>query len=61
MGGLWSVGPELAPKELQQWQQLRQQLDKRQEGRRRQRRFRRDPNGYLRILEGKMLQSGLLS
>ena len=54
-------GEELAPKHLQQWQQLRHQLDKRQEGRRRQRRFRRDPNAYLRMLEERMFQSGLPS
>ena len=53
-------GEELAPRDLQQWQQLRQQLERRQESRRRQRRFRRDPNSYLRILEEKMHQSGLL-
>lgn len=54
-------GEELAPRDLQQWQQLRQQLERRQESRRRQRRFRRNPNAYLRILEEKMHQSGLLS
>jgi hypothetical protein len=54
-------GEELAPSQLQQWQQLRQQLDERQEARRRQRRFRRAPNAYLRILEEKMFQPGLLS
>jgi hypothetical protein len=54
-------GEELAPRELQQWQQLRQQSQRRQEARRRQRRFRRNPSDYLRILEEKMHQSGLLS
>jgi hypothetical protein len=54
-------GEELVPPDLQQWQELRQRLEQRQEARRRQRRFRRDPKTYLRILEGKMYQSGLLS
>jgi hypothetical protein len=54
-------GQELAPRDLQEWQQLRQRLERRQESRRRQRRFRRDPNAYLRMLEEKMGQSGLLS
>ncbi len=51
---------ELAPEDLQRWRQLRQQLQKRQECRRRQRRFRRAPETYLRHLEEKLLQSGLL-
>jgi len=51
---------ELAPVDLQRWRQLRQQLQKRQECRRRQRRFRRAPETYLRYLEEKLLQSGLL-
>lgn len=54
-------GEELTPEDLQRWQQLRQQLDKRQEARRRQRRFRRDPQAYLRKLEEKIRRSGLLS
>jgi hypothetical protein len=52
---------ELAPEDLQRWQELRRQLDKRQETRRRQRRFRRDPQAYLRKLEEKIRRSGLLS
>jgi hypothetical protein len=55
------TGEELAPKDLHEWRQLRQRLERRQESRRRQRRFRRAPNAYLRMLEEKMLQSGLLS
>ena len=47
-------GEELAPQDLQEWQRLRQQLERRQESRRRQRHFRRDPNAYLRMLEEKM-------
>ena len=54
-------GEELAPKDPAAWRQLRQRLGKRQEGRRRQRRFRRDPDAYLRQLEKIALQSGLLS
>jgi hypothetical protein len=54
-------GPELAPKDLSAWRQLRQRLGRRQEARRRQRRFRRDSDSYLRHLEDVALQSGLLS
>jgi hypothetical protein len=54
------TGEELALLDLQPWQQLRQQLERRQEARRRQRRFRHDPKAYLRMLEEKMCQSGLL-
>lgn len=52
---------ELAPQDTAAWRQLRQQLAKRQEGRRRQRRFRHDAQAYLQGLEKKALQSGLLS
>ena len=55
------TGEELAPQDLREWQQLRHRLERRQESRRRQRRFRRDPDTYLRMLEGKMFQSGLLT
>jgi len=55
------TGEELAPRKLHEWQPLRQRLERRQESRRCQRRFRRAPDAYLRMLEEKMLQSGLLS
>jgi hypothetical protein len=45
--------------ELARWRTLRQQLTQRQEARRAQRRFRRDPAAYLTALEDRLLQSGL--
>jgi len=54
-------GEALAPADLQRWREPRQQLQKRQEARRRQRRFRRDPKAYLRKLEEKIRRSGLLA
>ena len=54
-------GKDLAPADVEAWRRLRQGLEKRQEGRRRQRRFRRNADAYLRDLEKKALQSGLLS
>ena len=41
------------------WQQVRAELEKRREARRQQRRFRRDPEGYLTKLEGLLLQLSL--
>jgi hypothetical protein len=41
------------------WQALRQHLDYRGEGRRRQLRFRRDPQAYLASLEQRLLRSSL--
>jgi hypothetical protein len=41
------------------WQRLRADLDKRRESRRKQRRFRRDPAGYLRQLEERCLAPSL--
>ena len=41
------------------WRTLRQALDYRQEGRRIQLRFRRDPEAYLATLEQRLLTSGL--
>jgi hypothetical protein len=43
------------------WQALRQTLDYRHEGRRKQLRFRRDPQGYLASLEQSLFRSGLPS
>jgi hypothetical protein len=45
---------------VMKWQQVRAELEKRREGRRRQRRFRRDPNTYLVQLEELALQLSLL-
>jgi hypothetical protein len=44
-------GLQLPPDYVPQWQQARAELEKRREGRRQQRRFRRDPDGYLKKLE----------
>jgi hypothetical protein len=41
------------------WQQARAELEKRREARRQQRRFRRDPDGYLKKLEELLLQLSL--
>lgn len=43
------------------WQALRQTLNYRHEGRRRQLRFRRDPQAYLASLEQSLFRSGLPS
>jgi hypothetical protein len=52
---------ELAPADVREWQELREQLRRRQHVRTQGRRFRRDPAAYLRDLEGKLPQSGLPS
>jgi len=44
-----------------QWQQARAELEKRREGRRQRRRFRRDPDAYLKKLEEVLLQLRLPS
>ena len=46
----------LRPKDREAWQRLRQQLEKRAESRRAQRRFRRDPAAYLAKLEQQFLK-----
>ena len=46
-------GEELAPKNLADWQKQRAELNRRRHTRVRQRRFRRDPQAYLRDLERK--------
>jgi hypothetical protein len=53
-------GEELAPQDLAAWQRQRAELDRRREARRRQRRFRRNPQIYLRDLETTFHQSILL-
>ncbi len=47
--------------DLAAWRALRQQLDYRQEGRRRQFRFRKDPEAYLAQLEAALLKPSLPS
>jgi hypothetical protein len=41
------------------WRRLRAELDERRESRRKQRRFRRDPTGYLTRLESRLLDPSL--
>ena len=41
---------------VERWQQTRAELEKGREARRQQRRFRRDPDGYLQKLEELLLQ-----
>ena len=45
------AAPDLQPTDLAAWTTLRAQLARRQEARRAQRRFRRDPDAYLAALE----------
>jgi hypothetical protein len=53
-------GEELAPKNLQDWRQQRAELDRRRHARVCQRRFRRDPDAYLKNLESLYTQMSLL-
>jgi hypothetical protein len=50
---------ELAKGDRTDWQRLRAELEERRQRRVERRRFRRDPEGYLRDLEAKLNQSGL--
>jgi hypothetical protein len=50
---------DLAGADRAEWAKLRQELDVRRKRRTERRRFRRDPEGYLRDLEVKLIQSGL--
>lgn len=52
---------DLRPSDVTAWRALRQTLDYRHEGRRRQLRFRRDPQSYLVSLEERLCRSGLPS
>lgn len=47
---------ELRPRDYQRWRDLRRQLQQREDGRRRQFRFRKDPVAYLAALEAQLLQ-----
>lgn len=50
---------DLAKADRAGWRQLRRELEQRRQRRVERRRFRRDPNSYLRDLERKLSQSGL--
>ena len=50
---------ELAEADRAEWQRLRRELDERRQRRTQRRRFRRDPEGYLRALEARLIQSSL--
>ena len=52
---------ELAPRDLEQWRQKRTDLGRRRQARAQQKRFRRDPDSFLRQLEEKLSQSPLPS
>jgi hypothetical protein len=52
---------DLAGADRAEWAQLRRALDERRCRRTQRRRFRRDPEGYLRQLEARLIQSGLPS
>ncbi len=54
-------GAELQPHDLTAWQALRAALAQRQDARRRQLRFRRDPDSYLAALETALLKPSLPS
>jgi hypothetical protein len=50
---------DLCPSDLARWHDLRRELEDRQEARRAQRRFRREPTAYLASLEAQLATSGL--
>jgi hypothetical protein len=57
---LEEISPEeLTPRDVELWRQQRDELRRRRQSRARQRRFRRDPDAYLRQLEDLLDQSGL--
>ena len=47
---------ELRPKDYQRWRDLRRQLQYREESRRQQWRFRKNPAAYLTAIEARLLQ-----
>jgi hypothetical protein len=53
------VGADLRPHDLTAWRRVRQQMTVRQESRRVQGRFRKDPAAYLAALEAQILQPSL--
>ena len=50
---------ELAGADRKEWKRVRAELEERRERRVERRRFRRDPQEYLKALENKLIQSGL--
>jgi hypothetical protein len=50
---------ELARADRERWRVLRESLERRRSQRVERRRFRRDPDGYLKALENRLIQSGL--
>jgi len=52
---------ELVPRDQEKWQRLREELQRRRGERAKHRRFRRNPDAYLRDLESKFNQSRLLA
>jgi hypothetical protein len=52
---------EIRPRDVQGWRALRASLEKHQERRRAQKRFRREPSAYLKKLEEQLLKPVLLS
>jgi hypothetical protein len=52
---------DLAPHDLQTWREIRTQITFRQDARRKQSRFRKDPDAYLFALETQFLKEGLRS
>lgn len=54
-----ATAEELAPTRVYEWQELRAEVGYREAARAQQRRFRRDPSGYLKRLENQAHQSGL--
>jgi len=54
-------GLNLPPGDVGRWRELRAELERRRESRRKQRRFRRDPDAYLNELESRLLQLSLPS
>lgn len=54
-----ATADDLAPTDVFAWQELRAELGYREAARAQQRRFRRDPDGYLKRLESLARQSGL--
>ena len=50
---------ELAGADRAEWARLRAELDERRQRRTQRRRFRKDPEGFLRELEARLIQSGL--
>ena len=50
---------ELAGADREEWKRVRAELEERRERRVERRRFRRNPEQYLKALENKLIQSGL--